>query len=64
MPGLRGSFWRLILHGSLAAIDGQLGQHQTVAPDGMPILDDPRFLLYERVGKNLIARMPNKTVRR
>ncbi|KAI0454137.1 hypothetical protein F5B21DRAFT_514904 [Xylaria acuta] len=31
-----------------AAIDGQLGQHQILGPDGMPILDDPRFLVYER----------------
>ncbi|KAK0621570.1 hypothetical protein B0T17DRAFT_559813 [Bombardia bombarda] len=30
-----------------AAIDGQLGQHQTVGVDGQPILDDPRFLVYE-----------------
>lgn len=34
----------------VAATDGQLGQHQTDHPNGMPILDDPRFLLYERVG--------------
>ncbi|KAH8203669.1 hypothetical protein TruAng_002199 [Truncatella angustata] len=27
-----------------AAIDGQLGQHQSTGPDGQPILDDPRFL--------------------
>ena len=33
----------------IAAAQGQLGQHQTDHPDGMPILDDPRFLLYERV---------------
>ncbi|KAH8163870.1 hypothetical protein CIB48_g4375 [Xylaria polymorpha] len=31
-----------------AAIDGELGQHQRLGPDGMPILDDPRFLVYER----------------
>ncbi|KAI8945762.1 hypothetical protein F4801DRAFT_593879 [Xylaria longipes] len=31
-----------------AAIDGQLGQHQRLGPDGKPILDDPRFLVYER----------------
>lgn len=31
----------------IAAIDGQLGQHQTDAPNGMPILNDPRFLRYE-----------------
>ncbi|KAI0467584.1 hypothetical protein F4859DRAFT_506722 [Xylaria cf. heliscus] len=31
-----------------AAIDGQLGQHQKLGPDGQPILDDPRFLVYER----------------
>ncbi|KAI1409256.1 hypothetical protein F5Y13DRAFT_182153 [Hypoxylon sp. FL1857] len=30
-----------------AAIDGQLGQHQVVGPDGQPILDDRRFLVYE-----------------
>ncbi|KAL4865667.1 hypothetical protein BDV12DRAFT_188046 [Aspergillus spectabilis] len=32
----------------IGAINGQLGQHQTVGPDGQPILDDPRFLVYER----------------
>ncbi|KAL1966804.1 hypothetical protein VTN77DRAFT_3769 [Rasamsonia byssochlamydoides] len=32
----------------IAAVDGQLGQHQTDAPDGQPLLDDPRFLTYER----------------
>ncbi|TRX89180.1 hypothetical protein FHL15_009878 [Xylaria flabelliformis] len=31
-----------------AAIDGQLGQHQRLGPDGQPILDDPRFLVFER----------------
>ncbi|KAI1210833.1 uncharacterized protein F4807DRAFT_420557 [Annulohypoxylon truncatum] len=31
-----------------ASIDGELGQHQTLGPDGQPILDDPRFLVYER----------------
>ncbi|KAI0204443.1 hypothetical protein F4808DRAFT_342750 [Astrocystis sublimbata] len=31
-----------------AAIDGQLGQHQILDEDGKPILDDPRFLVYER----------------
>ncbi|ETS75001.1 hypothetical protein PFICI_13485 [Pestalotiopsis fici W106-1] len=31
-----------------AAIDGQLGQHQIVGPDGQPILDDPRFVVYEK----------------
>ncbi|KAI1151046.1 hypothetical protein F4825DRAFT_477484 [Nemania diffusa] len=31
-----------------AAVDGQLGQHQVVGPDGQPILDDPRFLVYEK----------------
>lgn len=31
----------------IAAIDGQLGQHQTDEPNGMPILNDPRFLRYE-----------------
>ncbi|KAK8105265.1 hypothetical protein PG999_008624 [Apiospora kogelbergensis] len=31
----------------LAALAGQLGQHQVVGPDGQPILDDPRFLVYE-----------------
>ncbi|RYC59722.1 hypothetical protein CHU98_g6475 [Xylaria longipes] len=29
-------------------VDGQLGQHQIVGPDGQPILDDPRFLVYEK----------------
>ncbi|KAI1091711.1 hypothetical protein F5B19DRAFT_457258 [Rostrohypoxylon terebratum] len=32
----------------VAAIDGQLGQHQTVGPDGQPLLDDPRFVIYEK----------------
>ncbi|KAI1198159.1 hypothetical protein F5X97DRAFT_342852 [Nemania serpens] len=31
-----------------AAISGQLGQHQVVGPDDQPILDDPRFLVYEK----------------
>ncbi|KAI1465029.1 uncharacterized protein F4812DRAFT_439290 [Daldinia caldariorum] len=31
-----------------AASNGQLGQHQVVGPDGQPILDDPRFLVYEK----------------
>ncbi|KAI2619893.1 hypothetical protein GGR54DRAFT_630457 [Hypoxylon sp. NC1633] len=30
-----------------AAIDGRLGQHQIVGPDGQPILDDPGFIVYE-----------------
>ncbi|KID93766.1 MFS transporter, FHS family, L-fucose permease, partial [Metarhizium majus ARSEF 297] len=30
-----------------AAISGQLGQHQVVGEDGEPVLDDPRFLVYE-----------------
>ncbi|KAL8765970.1 MAG: hypothetical protein Q9209_007117 [Squamulea sp. 1 TL-2023] len=33
----------------VAAFDGQLGQHQVVGADGQPILDDPRFLIYEKV---------------
>ena len=33
----------------LAAINGQLGQTQATSPDGMPLLQDPRFLRYERV---------------
>ena len=33
----------------VAAIDGQLGQHQTDGPDGQPLLDDPHFLVYEKV---------------
>ncbi|KAI1452858.1 hypothetical protein F4805DRAFT_470518 [Annulohypoxylon moriforme] len=32
----------------IAAVDGQLGQHQTVGPDGQPLLDDPRFVIYEK----------------
>ncbi|KAI0110607.1 hypothetical protein F4776DRAFT_674776 [Hypoxylon sp. NC0597] len=32
----------------VAAIDGQLGQHQSTGPDGMPLLDDPRFVTYEK----------------
>lgn len=32
----------------VAAIDGQLGQHQTVMPNGQPILNDPRFVKYEK----------------
>ncbi|KAH8426642.1 uncharacterized protein LDX57_004375 [Aspergillus melleus] len=32
----------------IGAIDGQLGQHQTLGSDGQPILDDPRFLTYEK----------------
>lgn len=31
-----------------AAIDGRLGRHQNIHPDGSPILDDPEFLVYER----------------
>ncbi|KAI1175284.1 hypothetical protein F4777DRAFT_335884 [Nemania sp. FL0916] len=31
-----------------ASIDGELGQHQKLGPDGQPILDDPRFLVYEK----------------
>ena len=33
----------------VAAIDGKLGQHQTDGPNGQPILDDPNFLIYEKV---------------
>ncbi|OJK01932.1 hypothetical protein ASPACDRAFT_76435 [Aspergillus aculeatus ATCC 16872] len=32
----------------IGAIDGQLGQTQATYPNGEPILDDPRFLTYER----------------
>ncbi|KAI8960490.1 hypothetical protein F5Y11DRAFT_367390 [Daldinia sp. FL1419] len=32
----------------VAAMDGQLGQHQSTTPDGQPILDDPRFIIYEK----------------
>ncbi|KAF3071140.1 MFS transporter, FHS family, L-fucose permease [Daldinia childiae] len=32
----------------VAAVDGQLGQHQSTTPDGQPILDDPRFVIYEK----------------
>ncbi|KAJ5257194.1 hypothetical protein N7478_013298 [Penicillium angulare] len=31
-----------------ASIHGQLGQHQATYPDGEPILDDPRFIVYEK----------------
>ncbi|KAI1808585.1 hypothetical protein F4811DRAFT_548589 [Daldinia bambusicola] len=31
-----------------ATIDGQLGKHQVLGPDGQPILDDPGFLVYEK----------------
>ena len=43
----------LLIHRLEAAIHGQLGQHQTVGPDGQPILDDPRFLVFERVSNAL-----------
>lgn len=33
----------------IAAIHGQLGQHQAIYPNGQPILDDPRFIIYEKV---------------
>ncbi|CAI6312475.1 unnamed protein product [Periconia digitata] len=32
----------------VAAVHGSLGQHQNVDEKGMPILDDPEFLVYER----------------
>ncbi|KAF2260277.1 hypothetical protein CC78DRAFT_473365 [Lojkania enalia] len=32
----------------VAAIHGRLGQHQIVDENGMPVLDDPEFLVYER----------------
>ncbi|CAJ2508467.1 Uu.00g134930.m01.CDS01 [Anthostomella pinea] len=32
----------------VAAVDGELGQHQALGPNGLPILDDPKFLVYER----------------
>lgn len=32
-----------------AAIDGQLGQHQSTTSTGQPLLNDPRFALYEKV---------------
>ncbi|KAB8263850.1 hypothetical protein BDV32DRAFT_146153 [Aspergillus pseudonomiae] len=32
----------------IGAIDGQLGQHQTTGADGEPLLNDPRFLTYEK----------------
>ncbi|KAL9585239.1 MAG: hypothetical protein Q9203_004334 [Teloschistes exilis] len=34
----------------VAAIDGQLGQHQATTSTGQPLLNDPRFALYEKVG--------------
>lgn len=33
----------------IAAIHGELGQHQTTGPEGQLVLDDPRFLTYEKV---------------
>lgn len=44
---MKGSHW------FVAAIDGQLGQHQTVMPNGQPILEDPRFVKYEKVRDRL-----------
>ncbi|GAB1202863.1 hypothetical protein APSETT445_001486 [Aspergillus pseudonomiae] len=35
----------------MCAIDGQLGQHQTTGADGEPLLNDPRFLTYEKTNK-------------
>ncbi|KAJ5523591.1 hypothetical protein N7513_013135 [Penicillium frequentans] len=32
----------------IAAIHGELGQHQAIYPNGEPILDDPRFIIYEK----------------
>ncbi|CAG8977585.1 hypothetical protein HYALB_00008361 [Hymenoscyphus albidus] len=32
----------------VAATKGQLGQHQTVGLDGQPLLDDPKFIIYEK----------------
>ncbi|KAL8630375.1 hypothetical protein Q9189_003935 [Teloschistes chrysophthalmus] len=32
----------------VAAIDGQLGQHQSTTSTGQPLLNDPRFALYEK----------------
>ncbi|KAL8773778.1 MAG: hypothetical protein Q9194_004246 [Teloschistes cf. exilis] len=32
----------------VAAIDGQLGQHQATTSTGQPLLNDPRFALYEK----------------
>jgi hypothetical protein len=42
----------------LAAIHGRLGQHQIVGPDGAPILDDPEFLVYEKVSRKLHRELP------
>lgn len=42
----------------IAAIGGQLGQHQVVDPNGQPILDDPRFLVYENVSRMEKNRLP------
>ncbi|KAL8694664.1 MAG: hypothetical protein Q9218_000759 [Villophora microphyllina] len=33
-----------------AAINGQLGQHQSTTATGQPLLNDPRFAIYEKVG--------------
>ncbi|KAI2625151.1 hypothetical protein GGS21DRAFT_531535 [Xylaria nigripes] len=40
-----------------AAIDGELGQHQKLGPDGQPIIDDPRFIVYEttKLAVNVIS---------
>jgi hypothetical protein len=40
----------------IAAIHGELGQHQAIYPNGEPILDDPRFIIYEKVRSRSTAR--------
>ncbi|KAF2247331.1 hypothetical protein BU26DRAFT_566316 [Trematosphaeria pertusa] len=37
-----------MLMAQVAVIHGRLGRHQIVDASGMPILDDPQFLVYER----------------
>lgn len=34
---------------SSAAISGELGQHEHHEPDGEPVVNDPRFIIYEKV---------------
>lgn len=50
------SYWSLsmgisnsVAKSLIATIDGQLGKHQALGPDSQPMLDDPGFLVYERV---------------
>jgi hypothetical protein len=45
-----------------AATKGQLGQHQTVGEDGQPLLDDPKFIIYEKVRSLLTQRRTLLTI--